>query len=74
MLARYYKCNLCGRDIDGDEWEDCWSMVEILGYYSKHDGDAVTMDLCPDCVDKLIEQCVISPIDPYEDEDTDLTI
>lgn len=62
---------MCGKDIDDNEREDSWGFVDTLGYYSKYDGSKITMDLCPECVDKIIEQCIISPIETFDDEDLD---
>jgi hypothetical protein len=47
------------------------AIEDLLGYESKFDGRTIELDLCPECVDKLIEQCVISPFvdDDFDDDD-----
>lgn len=57
------KCNKCGKDI---------SSVGFFGikdyrmpYGSKYDYDTLTMILCVDCLDELVDGCKINPITEY---------
>ena len=71
VLARIYKCNLCGKEMDNYSFCDSMALEDMLGYESKFDGRTIELDLCPECVDKLIEQCVIPPFvdDNFDDDD-----
>ena len=47
-------------------WFDLQQNFKIcggLGYGSENDGDFVDMDLCCACVDKLISECAIDPLE-----------
>ena len=57
------KCNKCGKEI---------SHVGFFGikdytmpYGSKYDFDTLNLVLCVDCLDELVDGCVISPITEY---------
>lgn len=59
-------CNVCGQPFtDLDEQEHIGLHTKI-GYGSRHDGDTIDLDICPDCFDKLIdgftEKCAINPM------------
>lgn len=61
--ASVCKCNKCGKDIP---------LVGFFGikdytmpYGSKYDFDTLNLVLCTDCLDELIDGCVISPITEY---------
>lgn len=55
-------CNLCGKNFDfWDEQED-FSIYTRIGYGSKYDDEQLKLDLCCECMDKLIDRCVISPV------------
>ena len=72
-MARIYKCNLCGKEIDNYSYYDSLAIEDVLGYESKYDGKRIELDLCPECVDKLIEKCVLSPFvdEDFDDDDGD---
>lgn len=55
-------CNLCGKELDIFDLNQAFVMNNHIGYGSMHDGDDVSLRLCCDCFDKLIEKCVVSPI------------
>jgi len=60
------KCNLCGKKFDAwDEQED-FSIYRSVGYGSRYDGSNLRLDLCCDCLDKLVDECVISPVEERE--------
>ena len=59
------KCNICGKEIPDIE-RDHFSIKGRIGYGSKHDGDELELDICNDCLDKLIEKCKLWPIKPLE--------
>lgn len=56
-------CNLCGKEMDFWDVQEAFSIQSFnIGYGSKHDGEALELDLCCDCMDDLIDRCKINPI------------
>lgn len=56
-------CNLCGKEMNFWDIQEKFSIQsDYIGYGSKHDGDALELDLCCDCMDELIDRCKINPI------------
>lgn len=67
-MAKEFYCNKCGKKMDIFDIEAQFSFQRQLGYGSKYDGDNLDLDLCCDCMDVLIDECVISPVEsPSED-------
>lgn len=65
-MARKITCNMCGKAFDfWDEQED-FSIERLVGYGSKYDTCQLRLDLCCECMDKIIDQCVIPPIKELE--------
>lgn len=59
---RRFTCNMCGKKFDmWDEQED-FSIRRRLGYGTAYDGDELDLDLCCGCMEKIIDECIISPI------------
>lgn len=58
-------CNCCGKEISSVAFH----MDEIMPYGSEHDGDLFTLDLCANCMDKLVETirplCKIDPLTEF---------
>ena len=55
-------CNMCGKEFDlWDEQEDFGISNPMIGYGSRYDGHRLNMHLCCDCVDQLIDRCVVHP-------------
>lgn len=67
-VSKHY-CNLCGKKMDMWDVQEGFGFNGNIGYGSKYDGEKLNLDLCCDCMDKLIESCVIPPI---EDKDGNL--
>ena len=66
-MAEPRHCNHCGRPLDfWDVQEDLSIHKEKLGYGTKHDGDSVHLQLCCDCFDKLVDECVVNPVTECE--------
>lgn len=61
MRNTTYTCNKCGKSFDEYDKSNGASMYTIAGYGSKYDGEEILIDLCCDCMDKLIESCIIYP-------------
>lgn len=72
-MARVIICNKCGKTLNEYDEEPCLSLYNVVGYGSIYDGERIELDLCSECMDKLIESCAISPIPnncyPSESED-----
>ena len=59
-------CNLCGKNFDfWDEQED-FSIYTRIGYGSKYDDEQLKLNLCCECMDELIDLCVISPVSEHD--------
>lgn len=55
-------CNKCGKKFDIWDTQEDFSINTMLGYGTKYDGDSLELNLCCDCMEKLIDECAISPI------------
>lgn len=55
-------CNHCGKVFDLWDTQEGFSIKKRLGYGTKFDGDELNMNLCCDCMEQLIDDCLISPI------------
>ena len=55
-------CNKCGNILDYWDTQEDFSIERSLGYGTKYDGDRLKIRLCCDCMEKLIDECVVSPI------------
>lgn len=56
-------CNMCGKELDLWDEQENFSVVNYnIGFGSKYDGCELRLDLCCDCMDKIIDQCKISPV------------
>lgn len=54
-------CNLCGKPVE--VWDQSgFNFHGRMGYGSRYDGDLISLVLCCECTDKLVESCLISPI------------
>jgi hypothetical protein len=67
-------CNKCGKELDMWDMQEGFRMYRRFGYGTKYDGDTVDLNLCCDCIEKLIDSCLVSPIitengsDEHKDE------
>ena len=55
-------CNVCGKPLDIFDFQEEFRLQRSLGYGTKYDGEYLDIRLCCDCMDELIDKCVISPI------------
>ncbi|MBP5462722.1 MAG: hypothetical protein J6Y20_11470 [Lachnospiraceae bacterium] len=60
-------CNKCGREFDIWDEQESFSIYKRLGYGTKFDGDNLKLNICCDCMEKLIDECVITPVEIPED-------
>lgn len=61
-MAKTILCNMCGKQFDIWDTQEDFSINRRLGYGTKYDGDELQLDLCCDCMEKIIDECKISPI------------
>lgn len=61
-MAKEIFCNLCGKKFDFFDEQEDFSIARTIGYGSRYDMCSLRLDLCCECMDKLIEQCAISPV------------
>lgn len=62
-MAKEFYCNKCGKKLDMWDVQEDFSMERHLGYGSRYDGDHLDLDLCCECMDKIIEECAIPPVE-----------
>ena len=55
-------CNMCGKTLDTFDTQEDFSIQRKLGYGTKNDGSVLDLHLCCDCLDRLVDECTISPI------------
>ena len=60
MNIRY--CNICGRKMDFWDIQEDYTIHTTAGYGSKYDEEEIELHICCDCMDKIIDQCKITPI------------
>lgn len=57
-------CNMCGKEFDQwDEQEHFGIHKQYIGYGSRYDENHLELDLCCECMDKIIDACKIIPVD-----------
>ena len=60
MNIRY--CNICGSKMDFWDIQEDYTIHTTAGYGSKYDEEEIELHICCDCMDKIIDQCKITPI------------
>lgn len=55
-------CNKCGKMFDLWDTQEDFSIERVLGYGTKYDGDKMNIHLCCECMEKLVDECIVSPI------------
>ena len=60
------RCNMCGRTFTPIDKYGGILIDEILGYGTKYDGEYLRINMCCECLESMIEKCVISPINSVE--------
>lgn len=61
-MSEKITCNKCGKEFDLWDIQEDFSIHRQLGYGTKYDGDYLSMNLCCDCMEILIEECSVFPI------------
>ncbi len=54
-------CNKCGKQIGRMEAESSLHYHGMLGYASSYDGLEIEIDLCPNCLEWLMDELKIDP-------------
>lgn len=65
-MPRRIVCNLCGRPLDEFDRQEDFSIHRYLGYGTKHDGERLNLSICCRCMDTIIDQCEVTPVDGKE--------
>lgn len=55
-------CNRCGSTLDVFDLQQNFKIRRHIQYGSVYDGRTVNYNLCCDCFDHLIVECVVSPL------------
>ena len=55
-------CNKCGNTLDIWDIQEDFIIERKLGYGTKYDEQKLRLRICCKCMDKLIEECVVSPL------------
>ena len=55
-------CNRCGKDLDIWDAQQGFSIHTTVQYGSVHDGETITLRLCCECFDQLLDACKVSPV------------
>lgn len=55
-------CNKCGKELDYWDKQEDFSIRKVFGYGTKFDGGKLNLHLCCDCIEKLIDECAVSPV------------
>lgn len=61
-IAKEIICNKCGKKFNFWDTQENFSINTQMGYGTEHDGDILELDLCCSCMEKLINECAISPV------------
>lgn len=61
-MAKEITCNKCGKKFDIWDTQEGFSINKRMGYGTKYDGEYLELDLCCNCMEKLIDECIISPV------------
>lgn len=63
MIQSKIFCNLCGKEMDRWDRQEGFSIHRRCGYGTKYDGETLELDICCDCMERLIDSCRLSPIE-----------
>ena len=61
-MSKIVICNKCGKTCNEWDIQEDFSIHTRLGYGTQYDGCMLELDLCCQCMEKLIRDCKISPI------------
>lgn len=52
-------CNMCGKEFDRWDEEENFSFHSMIGYGSKYDMSEFDLDLCCNCMDRMLDEYLI---------------
>ena len=55
-------CNICGNYMDVFDKQQEFSINKKIHYGSKYDGCTIGLNICSECMDRIIDECEVSPI------------
>lgn len=55
-------CNICGKEFCEWDYQEDYHISKRIGYGSKYDEDLIDLHICITCMDKIIENCKITPV------------
>lgn len=55
-------CNMCGKVLDIWDQKEDFSIERQLGYGTSYDGEELSLHLCCDCMEEIINSCQVNPI------------
>lgn len=61
MIGQYI-CNYCGKGFDMWDVSEHFGIHQQCGYGTKFDGDKLELNFCCACMEKIIDNCVVSPV------------
>ncbi len=67
-MAKRIFCNMCGKPFDLFDFQNNFSIDRYAGYGSIYDEEHVQLDLCCECMDDIISNCKISPLESDEEK------
>lgn len=57
-------CNICGKPMNiFDKQNNFFIQNEQVGYGSEHDGTRLSLHICCECMDAIISNCLVNPIE-----------
>lgn len=62
-MNRKVRCNLCGKELNIFDTIENYSITKKIGYGSIHDGESLDLHICCECMDAIISQCVVDPVE-----------
>lgn len=55
-------CNKCNKEFNIFDIHNGLKIKRVMGYGSTYDGDDINLNICTNCLDELINSCLINPI------------
>ncbi len=65
-MAKKTFCNMCGKPFDFFDAQNDFSIDRFIGFGSVNDEEHLQLELCCDCMDRIIAECKIPPLESDE--------
>lgn len=69
MIQSKIFCNICGKEFDMWDTQEDYSIHKRCGYGTEYDGETLELDICCECMERLIDSCRLSPIESKHDRE-----